>query len=149
MYKMNGENGEVMGHVPITFFRLACRYFRRKLLYRMTIEISLSTSINTDGHLKTDIQQCLVYVGDMIFDFAANDAEMLKNYAPFIQTALRDQAGMVRFSIFLQTCFLATMPNIPCRTCAFGFESSHEHPDECRPIRPLLHQLWIDRTGCV
>lgn len=82
MYKMHGENGELVGHVPITFFR-------------MTIEISLSTSINTDGHLKTDIQQCLVYVGDMIFDFASNDAELLRNYAPLIQTALRDQAGMV------------------------------------------------------
>uniref|UniRef100_A0A914C8C1 Lipid-binding serum glycoprotein C-terminal domain-containing protein n=1 Tax=Acrobeloides nanus TaxID=290746 RepID=A0A914C8C1_9BILA len=82
MYKMQGENGEVVGHVPVTFFR-------------MTIEISLATSINGDGHLKSDIQQCLVYVGDMIFDFAANDAEVLRNHLPSIQTSLRDQAGML------------------------------------------------------
>jgi hypothetical protein len=46
-YRLSSSAGEITGIVPITFDKTL-------------IELGLQTNLNTDGHLKTDLQRCRV-----------------------------------------------------------------------------------------
>ncbi|KAI6191483.1 hypothetical protein M3Y97_00233000 [Aphelenchoides bicaudatus] len=77
-YKLSSSAGEISGSVPITFDRTL-------------IELGLQTNLNSDGHLKTDLQRCRVLLSDLHFDFAQSDADLIRNYIPFVHRAVRDQ----------------------------------------------------------
>ncbi|KAI1723240.1 hypothetical protein Ddc_07442 [Ditylenchus destructor] len=77
-FKMISSNGEVVGNVPVTFDKTS-------------VEIGLNTAINSDGHLKTDLERCRVLVGELHLEFTTADAEVLRNYLPLIHRAIRDQ----------------------------------------------------------
>lgn len=77
-YRMISSNGEVAGNVPVTFDKT-------------NVEIGLNTAINSDGHLKTDLERCRVLVGELHLEFAPADADVLRNYLPLIHRAIRDQ----------------------------------------------------------
>ncbi|CAD5231157.1 unnamed protein product [Bursaphelenchus okinawaensis] len=78
IYRVTSSAGEVTGSVPVTFDR-------------STVELALQTAVNTDGHLKTDLQRCRVLLNDIHFEFAQSDADLIRNYMPFIHRAVRDQ----------------------------------------------------------
>uniref|UniRef100_A0A7E4VMC3 BPI2 domain-containing protein n=1 Tax=Panagrellus redivivus TaxID=6233 RepID=A0A7E4VMC3_PANRE len=82
VYRIISAGGEVTGTVPITFDK-------------MSIDMGLLSGINSDGHLKTDMNKCKITVGDLIFAFSPNDAQLLQNYMPFIQRSIRENVDQL------------------------------------------------------
>uniref|UniRef100_A0AC34FFQ4 Lipid-binding serum glycoprotein C-terminal domain-containing protein n=1 Tax=Panagrolaimus sp. ES5 TaxID=591445 RepID=A0AC34FFQ4_9BILA len=82
IYMIQSAGGEVTGQVPITFDNI-------------NVDMALTTSINSDGHLKTDMQKCRIQLIELSFGFSPNDAEILRNYIPFIHRAVRDNIDQI------------------------------------------------------
>uniref|UniRef100_A0A914Z7H2 Lipid-binding serum glycoprotein C-terminal domain-containing protein n=1 Tax=Panagrolaimus superbus TaxID=310955 RepID=A0A914Z7H2_9BILA len=82
IYMIQSAGGEVTGQVPITFDNI-------------NVDMALSTTINSDGHLKTDMQKCRIQLIELSFGFSPNDAEILRNYIPFIHRAVRDNIDQI------------------------------------------------------
>ncbi|KAI6205600.1 hypothetical protein M3Y94_00810400 [Aphelenchoides besseyi] len=78
IYRLISAAGEISGQVPISF-------------ERTVIELGLLTNVNTDGHLKTDLQRCRVVLSDLRVDFPPSDIELIRSYVPFVHRAVRDQ----------------------------------------------------------
>ena len=77
-YKLLSENGEIVGQLPFTFDKAS-------------IEIGLISGVNSDGHLKTDLERCRVVNGELQFDFNSADSDLLHNYLPYIYRSVREQ----------------------------------------------------------
>ncbi|KAI6243971.1 putative lipid-binding protein OBI-1 [Aphelenchoides fujianensis] len=78
LYRLSSSAGEISGSVPIAFERTA-------------LELGLGTSVNSDGHLKTDLQRCRVLLSDLRVDFPPADVDLIRSYIPFVHRAIRDQ----------------------------------------------------------
>ncbi|TKR79834.1 hypothetical protein L596_013997 [Steinernema carpocapsae] len=77
VYKLNQDGTEIVGHFPLS-------------INKANIELILQTSVNSDGHLKTDMTGCKV-IGETHVDFAQTDMDALKNYLPRIAGAIGER----------------------------------------------------------